>query len=371
MNEIDNIPKSLRIAIYGAGEVGLFVKHYIENNRPDLKLISFFDKIEKTDIEGLTVHPIKKIQELKKDFDLVIVASYSNIAIMETILRYHGIDNYVHLDDFCLNQAEIENEPCTFSGETDKIAEVQKILFSEESKNLFELIVAAYKCKHCLKKLSNYLKENNKAIYPKIHEQYLDFIDKNSIKTIISAGAYDAGTSLLFLDRLKNVEKIYAFEPMYDKFKCELNDSIIAESGKVEIIKKGVFDKSGEISFVECDNSSAADIGGIWNPSITINIQTISIDDFIKEKNIKKVDFIKMDVEGCELAALKGAKKTIIKHHPQLAICIYHSYEELFDIPNYLYKLLPNYKFEVYHYSLNNIWESVLYGIPDEVNSKQ
>jgi len=373
MNQIDNIPKDSRIAIYGAGEVGLLIKHYVENNRPDLKIISFFDKMPIGEVEGLTVRSIKTIAEFKADFDLVLVASYSNTAIMETILRHFGINNYAHLDNFPhynLEDGVLAEEDSKFD-DLARVEQVQKILSSDESKKVFDLIAKAYKSATCFKNLANYLTEQNKQFSPNVHEQYLDFIDKDSIKTIISGGAYDAGTSLLFLDRLKNVEKIYAFEPMYENFKCEVNDSIVAESGKVEVIQKGLFESSGELGFSENSTASRANINPQFSHLATsIVIKTISIDDFVKEKNIEKIDFIKMDVEGCELTALKGAQNTIRAHRPQLAICIYHSYEELFDIPIYLGNLLSDYRFEVYHYSLNSICESVLYAIPDEVNSK-
>jgi len=168
------------------------------------------------------------------------------------------------------------------------------------------------------------------------------------------------------------VEKIYAFEPMYEKFKCEVNDSIVTELNKVEVIQKGLFESSGELNFSEQNTASMVNINPQFSHLVTSHvIKTVSIDDFVKENNIEKIDFIKMDVEGCELTALKGAQNTIVTHRPQLAICIYHSYGELFDIPIYLDSLLTGYRFEVYHYSLNSICESVLYVIPEEVGRKR
>lgn len=371
MNKIKNIAKGLRVAIYGAGEVGLLIKSYIEQNRTDLKLVCFFDKAPNGDLEGLPVYSVKRICEFESDFDLVVIASCSNIQIMEIVLKHYGIKDYIYLDNFVLNNIDLVGvtsgeEVCTKPEENAKLKEVLEMFSSKESKKLFEQIVSAYNCKHCLKKMSNYLIEQGKQNYPEINEQYLDFIDTGSVKTMINGGAYDGGTTLLFLYRLENVEKIYSFEPMYPKFKCPVNDEIILKSGKVEVVQAGLLDKSCEVGFFESGHGSKVTANGEYYQNTTIS--TVSIDDFVEEKKIEKVDFIKMDVEGCELSALKGAEKTILNHRPQLAICIYHSFEELFDIPLYLKNLLSDYLFEVNHYSLNSNCESVIYAVP--VNGK-
>lgn len=70
--------------------------------------------------------------------------------------------------------------------------------------------------------------------------------------------------------------------------------------------------------------------------------------------------FIKMDIEGAELEALEGAKNTIVKSKPKLAICLYHKPDDLWKIPLYLKKLVPEYKFYIRHHSKVR-WETVLY----------
>ena len=77
---------------------------------------------------------------------------------------------------------------------------------------------------------------------------------------------------------------------------------------------------------------------------------------------LDEVTYIKLDIEGAELEALKGAKKIIQKYKPRLAVCIYHKKEDLIEIPQYLKELVPEYKFYVRHYS-NTTWETVLYAV--------
>lgn len=66
-----------------------------------------------------------------------------------------------------------------------------------------------------------------------------------------------------------------------------------------------------------------------------------------------KVTFIKMDIEGAEQNALEGAKQIIQKQTPKLAICIYHSLEDLWEVPLQIKRMVPEYKIGVRHHAAN------------------
>jgi len=57
------------------------------------------------------------------------------------------------------------------------------------------------------------------------------------------------------------------------------------------------------------------------------------------------VTYIKMDLEGSEMHALKGAKSTILKNKPKLAISLYHNQSHLVDIYKFISGLNLGYKF--------------------------
>ena len=100
-----------------------------------------------------------------------------------------------------------------------------------------------------------------------------------------------------------------------------------------------------------------------WKAGSTVSAEgdvQIELTDIDSEVGDDKVTFIKMDIEGAELNALKGACKTILKNRPRLAICIYHKPEDICEIPEYLLSLVPEYRFWIRHYSSNE-WETVLY----------
>ncbi len=94
-------------------------------------------------------------------------------------------------------------------------------------------------------------------------------------------------------------------------------------------------------------------------------VQGVNIDSVI---NQEKVTFIKMDVEGSELGALKGAEKTIRINKPRLAICIYHKKMDLLEIASYLLKVVPEYNFYIRQY-WSNMWETVLYAYVPQYQS--
>ena len=72
--------------------------------------------------------------------------------------------------------------------------------------------------------------------------------------------------------------------------------------------------------------------------------------------------FIKMDIEGAEMNALRGARTIIQKNKPKLAICIYHSDEDMLRLAEWIHETVPEYKLYVRQHS-NCICETVLYAV--------
>ena len=88
-----------------------------------------------------------------------------------------------------------------------------------------------------------------------------------------------------------------------------------------------------------------------------VPLPVTSIDDAIKEN----ISFIKMDIEGSEYKAIIGAQDHIRNDYPKLAICVYHSPEDLWEIPLMIHRMFPKYnKFELRHHS-KDFRETVLY----------
>lgn len=187
--------------------------------------------------------------------------------------------------------------------------------------------------------------------------QYFDLpeltLQENEV--YIDAGAFDGQSVIDFIDWSKNnYSRIISFEPdNKNAMKCE---DIIKEKNikNIELHRKGTWSRSETLCF---DNKGTAS-SRISNDG-NFQIEVCSIDEVLHGE---KATFIKMDVEGSELESLKGAKKTIQKYKPKLAICLYHKEEDIFDIPEYLMGIMPCYNFYLRSYCSNE-WEFILYAI--------
>lgn len=89
-------------------------------------------------------------------------------------------------------------------------------------------------------------------------------------------------------------------------------------------------------------------------------IAAASLDDELK--NIP-VTFIKMDIEGSELEAIRGARHIISTLSPKLAISLYHKLDDFEKIPALIIDINPNYTFYIRHHSLSDC-DTVLYAVP-------
>lgn len=195
-----------------------------------------------------------------------------------------------------------------------------------------------------------------------LENQYFDekVIRLEDNEVFVDGGCYDFSTGRVFIEKMQklglNYKKIYAFEPDEINYnKCERK---IKESGtkKVDLVAAGLWSLDTYVQFLTSGNGSSRIVSA--NQACDGFVKVISLDSYIEEG----VSFIKMDIEGAEMEALKGARNTILRNKPKLAICIYHKKEDLWEIPYFIKKLVPEYRIYIRHYS-NCETETVLYAV--------
>ena len=86
----------------------------------------------------------------------------------------------------------------------------------------------------------------------------------------------------------------------------------------------------------------------------------VTVDDLAGNQNIT---LIKMDVEGEEAKAIKGAKETILKNKPRLIISAYHRTEDFLNLPKEVFGIRDDYKIYMRHFPSIPAWDTVYYFI--------
>lgn len=173
----------------------------------------------------------------------------------------------------------------------------------------------------------------------------------------VDCGAYDGDSVreyLLFAGNKK--QKIWAFEPDMDNFK-KLRE-YFSDDENVQCIPKGVWNSETRLHFSsDSEETSAIDENGEDYVDVT------TIDGIVGNE---KVACIKMDIEGSELNALKGAANVICRDYPMLLISAYHRVDDLITLPQYIRSIdvKGRYKFYLRHHACTRP-ELVFYAIPN------
>ena len=196
---------------------------------------------------------------------------------------------------------------------------------------------------------------------------YIDFILKQyeyrtqekTIKVkrgdyVIDAGGCFGDTALYFANEVGDGGKVYTYEfipsnlAVLDK-NLSLNPHL---KPTIHVIDKPVWENSDvPMYFIDNGPGSRVFMEAVENHDGQAN--SLSIDDLVERQNIPRVDFIKMDIEGAEPFALKGALETIKKFRPTLAIAIYHSWDDFINIPAYILSLNLGYRLYLGHYTIH------------------
>jgi FkbM family methyltransferase len=159
--------------------------------------------------------------------------------------------------------------------------------------------------------------------------------------TMCDAGAYDGDTLREWADVYgKRIKKYYAFEPDLKNIpKLRAAISGLGFDGRSAVYSAGLGDKNATLRF------SGEGMGAKFSDEGETSAETVRLDDL----DIKVTGrlCVKMDIEGFELEALRGAAGTIKKYKPEMAICLYHKIDDFYMIPEYIRSLVPDCKFVI------------------------
>lgn len=347
--QINELKKSTNCIVYGCGEAGdnfhRICKYYNINicGYVDTYFTGFFYGREVWDLEEFKKNKANTIG------DVVICAGPAFDTIRQNVLMvmpdakiYDGGELF-----YSFLEETFVAEPFLsfYATNINRINDILDKLDDEYSRDT----VHAY-CK--------YLQTKNAADIDSYwhYDQYFPkglFSSRNGC--FIDAGAYNGKTAKEMCEKNPDCEKVICFEPIKNFIplitknleKWRLED-------KVEVHNAALYSENGILRFDEGGTGSTMSDKGIV-------VTTEALD----ELELDDVSFVKMDIEGAELEALKGARNTIIKCHPYLAVCIYHKPEDIIEIPTYIMNLGIKYKYYIRLHEKNHT-ELVFYAIPEE-----
>jgi len=324
------------IAIYGAGSYGkLFFKALNE------KVTFFIDDFATNKV--LCDIPIKKLSEISKDTKIYISILQHSKEI-EQILIKDGYTNIINFTDSIFQMPDILKEISKTNYlwlvsdhkrmiNNKKIKEVHTLLYDKRSKEILTQITNLRKTLDT----KYYIKPSGIEYFPE------DVPILNNIKNVnfIDCGAYTGDTIEELTKKDKQIGYTLSFEPD-QKNLLRLNQQLATLKNKFPttnfmVYPAGVYSKNDILKF----SNNGIDSSASLDSSSSLEVPVVSLDNVILHSN---PNFIKMDIEGAEKEALLGATKTIKKYKPNLAICLYHKPEDLWELPLLINKIEPSYE---------------------------
>lgn len=182
---------------------------------------------------------------------------------------------------------------------------------------------------------------------------------------VLDGGGCWGDTALYFASLVGAGGKVYTFE--FDPESLEILRANLALNpelaSRIEVVERALWDRSEEtLGFAQAGRMTtvlrSTDGGAAAHP-----VSTITIDEFVERERLDRVSFIKMDVEGAEPRVIDGARSTLERFAPELAIAAYHKDDDLVTIPAAIARLNPAYQFYLGSFSpLED--ETVLFAAP-------
>jgi FkbM family methyltransferase len=328
------------IYLIGLNQDALFLKDFaIKKN---IHVVGFIDDFSKSERYGDM--PIFKSEAASLKH--TIVNCSSSIAPLETQKKFMLMGfNVIYMTEF-LSDFNANILPPVFESfvlNAEKSAWLLKRMNSTISRKLLENVLK-FRNTGEIRHMSDFKIE--------IHNQYLDFIAPYNPKSYIDVGGFDGDTTLLFIENITSIKKVYFFEPNVKNI--ELAKQRLANFDEIEYYNCGL---GSEDTTAHITNSgSASSISQCADNPTATEVEVRRLDAM----RIESCDVIKIDIEGFEMEFLKGARNFIKTHRPLIAIAVYHQPEDFFSITSYILDLVPDYKVDFRHYSEG--WsESIMY----------
>lgn len=201
-------------------------------------------------------------------------------------------------------------------------------------------------------------------------DQAAELLRKDAVKNIIDCGAFKGDTAEIFRKCFAYAENIIAMEPDPSTFKrlsayCnDANNSTDSDARLIPLCAAvGDRDKTEEFLCTGSRGSGRCGSGRVKTALTDVRrIDTVAAD--------LHIDLIKMDVEGDEESALKGAENTILRDDCALAISVYHKTDDLYRLPLMIRDKYPNHHLYLRRENCVPAWDITLWAVPERLANR-
>lgn len=325
------------IGIYGAGAYG---KAFLKALKKENICVDFFiDEFSSaSECHGI---PIYRLDTIPKEATIYISVLQSSARILAQ-LNNQNFDNV-----FSFQESLISLESAV-----QEMAKLNHLWLTEDKHKMINPKIEAVKkllkddnSRYVLEKIRQFRLTLSPKDYPfpsgtEYFPADVPILDNIKSLRFIDCGAYTGDTIEVLMQQNKKVDFSISFEPdnnnllklnqVLDKQKSHFPDT------NFFAYPAGVYSSNDILSFNNNSISSSSTIDNCSENKVSV----VSLDQTVFATS---PNYIKMDIEGAEKQAIIGAKKTIQKYKPNLAICIYHKPHDLWDLPLLINEIEPSY----------------------------
>ena len=344
-----------KLVLFGASQLGSEISQHLKGNAIAIDLFCDNDKNKcQKHFQDIFVIPFDVLCSIKDEIKIIITSRWYyqikaqlDAAGFEDILDY-GYEPFIkifgyphphHYPAVFSKYKLLRKRTDIVSSNLDKIKEVYELFEDDLSKDTFYNIM-----KYRMTYDSKYIYNISECVHYYFNNNFLQFSDD---EVLIDAGAY-IGDSIY--DFIKHTDgrfrKIYSFEPSIINYSHLVsNKNMLPYPHKLAFVHAAIGNQNGHVEFFNNPRSagysgsriSDYSKGCISNDTVPI----VKLDDY---NFSEKITFIKMDIEGAEIDALKGSERILKTIMPKLAISVYHKPDDILEVPLLIKRINNNYK---------------------------
>jgi FkbM family methyltransferase len=323
-----------KLVLFGAEKNGEYISHFL--NFAEFPAECFVDNNPATigsELNGLQIKSVNIL--LDQQYGIVVTSErYADPILMQLDGMGIGRDR-IHV----LSQGELQR---LFDKESQWPAYIVKNYYSNYYKDYFKKndinVEAAYLAKKIYKFPNVFLQpidyqisffsEIVDYVLPAMCEDYSMLVEGpgeyGSVVVKPEDVVFDCGANIGLFSMLAAAKggRVYAFEPVPSVF--QHLDKAKEIYSDIHISDYALSDKTGIVKIALSNGTNTANSFVLPVSDMFIEVNTISIDEFVSCHQLERVDFIKADIEGAERLMLAGAVETLKKFAPKLSVCTYH-----------------------------------------------